>query len=51
MAWSPDGMYIVFTTDRDGNLELYIVSAAGSMEKRLTVIEAGADNEAVWSIP
>jgi TolB protein len=29
-AWSPDGRHIAFTTDRDGNDEVYIMNADGS---------------------
>ncbi|NIM99653.1 MAG: hypothetical protein GTO24_16750 [candidate division Zixibacteria bacterium] len=36
VSWSPDGTQIVFTSDRDGNDELYIVNADGSGLRRLT---------------
>jgi len=35
-AWSPDGERIVFTTERDGNWELYVMDADGSNQRRLT---------------
>ncbi len=35
-SWSPDGRNIVFVTDRDGNPEIYRVSADGSNPIRLT---------------
>lgn len=35
-AWSPDGNEIVFTSNRDGNLRLYIMNADGSNPRRLT---------------
>ena len=35
-SWSPDGRRIVFLSRRDGDKELYIVSADGSGQRRLT---------------
>ena len=35
-AWSPDGDQIAFTTDRDGNNEIYVMNASGSGVTRLT---------------
>lgn len=35
-SWSPDGTRIVFTSNKDGNDELYIVNADGSGLRRLT---------------
>ena len=35
-AWSPDGKWIAFATDRDGNVELYKVRWDGSELTRLT---------------
>lgn len=34
--WSPDGSKIVFSADKDGNSEIYIVNADGSNPVRLT---------------
>lgn len=31
LSWSPDGSQIVFTSERDGNKELYIVSRSGDV--------------------
>jgi TolB protein len=39
--WSPDGEAIVFTSDRDGNFEIYMTSPDGSNQTRLTVNDAG----------
>lgn len=35
-AWSPDGSEISFTTDRNGNWDIYSMSAGGTNERRLT---------------
>lgn len=35
-AWSPDGRYIAFMSNRDGNWELYLVGADGLGLRRLT---------------
>ncbi len=35
-SWSPDGQKIVFTSNRDGNWEIYVMNPDGSEQKRLT---------------
>jgi len=35
-TWSPDGEKIAFTSDRDGNEEIYVMNADGSNQKNLT---------------
>ncbi len=35
-AWSPDGRRITFASERDGNLEIYVMNADGSGVNRLT---------------
>lgn len=35
-SYSPDGKQIVFTSNRDGDLEIYVMGADGSAVKRLT---------------
>ena len=35
-VWSPDGKYIAFVSDRDGNDEIYLMKADGSEQTRLT---------------
>ncbi|PZC45956.1 MAG: Serine/threonine protein kinase [Chloroflexi bacterium] len=47
-AWSPDGRFIAFQSDRDGNLEIYVMNADGSSQRRLTD-QAEADFGATWS--
>ena len=49
--WSPDGREIVFLSERDGNLELYVLTIADGAIRRLTN-HPGNDNWASWgSIP
>jgi RHS repeat-associated protein len=35
-AWSPDSQSIAFSSGRDGNLEIYLMGADGSNQRRLT---------------
>ena len=35
-VWSPDGNWIAFTSDRHGNLDVFVMPSAGGTEKRLT---------------
>lgn len=46
--WSPNGNKIAFTTNRDGNIEIYVVDADGENEKRLTNHDQ-VDAELSWS--
>ncbi|HNT78614.1 MAG TPA: FG-GAP-like repeat-containing protein [Anaerolineae bacterium] len=46
-AWSPDGRYLVFQSDRDGNYELYRMRADGTDQVRLTD-NAGGDYWPAW---
>ena len=46
--WSADGTRIVFTTNRDGNLEIYYLEVAGPARVRLTV-DAATDAQAAYS--
>ena len=34
-SWSPNGRQIVFTTDRDGNNEVYVMNADGGRQRSL----------------
>lgn len=46
--WSQDRTKIAFSTNRDGNSEIYVMDADGSNERRLTTI-AGHQVEPTWS--
>jgi TolB protein len=43
-SWSPDGRHIVFTSDRGGNVEVYVMASDGSEVRNLT-----GDNAADFS--
>ena len=43
-AWSPDGDWIVFRSERDGSPEIYVMRADGSEQTRLTTDGAGNSN-------
>ena len=47
-AWSADGKSIVYSTDRDGDREIYSMHADGTNQQRLT-FSHGVDDEPVWS--
>ncbi len=47
-AWSPDGTKIAFTSDRDGNFEIYVMNADGRNPTRLTS-DPATDNFPAWS--
>ncbi len=47
-AWSPDSKSIAFVSNRDGNLEIYVMRADGNKPRRLTFNE-GLDRDPVWS--
>ena len=47
-AWSPDGRYVIFTSNRDDNDQIYVMEADGSDPRRLTRHEA-YDAEPAWS--
>jgi TolB protein len=48
-SWSPDGQFILFTSNRDnGNSEVYIMAVNGSQQKNLSK-SPGFDGQAHWS--
>ena len=48
-AWSPDGNYIAFESNRDGKTDIYIAAADGSREWRLTT-NPGNNGWPAWSV-
>ncbi len=40
-VWSPDGKWIAFASDRNGNFDIYLMPAEGGTAKRLTYHSAG----------
>lgn len=46
-VWSPDGKRIAYTSDRDGDYEIYIINADGSGDHRVTHSPGGQSPE-VW---
>jgi Tol biopolymer transport system component len=46
-SWSPDGTQILFHTDRDGNVEVYVMDADGGNPTNLTS-HPGSDTAATW---
>jgi serine/threonine-protein kinase len=47
-AWSPDGHHIAFVSTRDGDMEIYVMSAEGGDITRLTY-HSGWDFAPAWS--
>jgi tricorn protease len=47
-AFSPDGEYVAFTGEYDGNPDVFVVPAAGGVPKRLTY-HPGEDEVAGWT--
>jgi len=48
-SWSPDGRQLVFESARNGNTTLYVISADGTGERRLTFTGSGDDTHPAWS--
>jgi Tol biopolymer transport system component len=49
-AWSPDGKYLVFVSERTGDAELFLMRADGSGQTQLTSSK-GADWLPRWFVP
>jgi hypothetical protein len=47
-SWSPNGQYMAFSTNRDGNREIYVMNADGTDLTRITDHPA-LDSRPVWS--
>lgn len=47
-VFSPNGSKIAFTSDRDGNPEIYLANSDGSSPERITT-NKGLDDNAAWS--
>jgi TolB protein len=47
-VWSPDGKHIAFTSNRDGNYDIYVMNADASDLRNVTR-DPGQDNYAAWS--
>lgn len=47
-SWSPDGKWIVFESNRDGNFQIWIMPAKGGKARKLTSLATEA-NQPVWS--
>jgi len=48
-SWSPDGTRIAFSSNRDGNWEIYVMEADGSGITRLTINRSADDAAPAWS--
>jgi Tol biopolymer transport system component len=49
-GWSPDGRQILFTSNREGNWEIYVMNRNGGNVVRLTHNQA-SDDSASWFDP
>jgi TolB protein len=47
-TWSPDGQFIAFTSDRDGNSEIYLMAADGSNPRNISN-DPAQDQSPNWS--
>ena len=49
-SWSPDGKRIVFTSDRNGNWDIYSINPNGTLLRQLTNT-AGGNQQPQWAAP
>ena len=49
-SWSPSGSTIAFQSNRDGNLEIYVMDTNGNNQRRLTR-KAEFDKNPAWFDP
>jgi hypothetical protein len=47
-AWSPDGRFVTFVSDRDGNPDIFVMNSDGSNPRNLTR-DPGFDSAPAWS--
>src|SRR5919202_1161131 len=47
-VFSPDGQWLAFTGEYDGNVDVYVVAATGGVPRRLT-FHPGADTAVGWT--
>jgi len=48
-VWSPDGKKIAFISDRDGNNQIYTISAHGGEAQKVSEFEEGSISQLCWS--
>ena len=48
-TWSPDGAWLAFETDRDGDFEIYIMRADGTDQRNLTQHSGASDGLPAWA--
>ena len=48
-AWSRDGRYLAYSSDRAGTQDIYIRDMRTGQERRLTFIDEGAETSPAWS--
>ena len=47
-SWSPDGKWLAFESNRDGDFQVYVIPTDGGEARQLTTISTGA-TQPVWS--